>query len=252
MKWLRATLDSAGFGQRSLTLAVTALLTVGVSIGAITFELTQILALSLSLSLGAMGFMLESLKSRAKSRRANLEALWPEVVDSLITAIASGSSITESILDLSETGPAPIRQDFRTFRDDIETGYALAVSLQNLKVRFGDVHSDRLFELLILVSDAGGEGLLDGLRNQVRITRQELGFNGEIASRLGWITGTAKIAVGAPWVIVALLATRPENASAYASPGGSLILLLGLALSVFAYRLVQALGAMPSSPRVFA
>ena len=252
MNWLRATLDSAGLARHSVTLAVTTMVLIGASVGAVVFELTRITALSVSLSVGAMGFVLEALNARAKSRRANVKALWPEVVDSLISAISSGSSITESILELSETGPAPLRQDFRIFRHDIEKGCSLAVSLQNLKVRFGDVHSDRLVELLILVSEAGGAGLLDGLRNQVRITRQELGFNGEIASRLGWIAGTAKIAVGAPWVIVALLSSRPENASAYASPDGSLILLFGLVVSIFAYRLVQALGALPSSPRVFA
>lgn len=252
MKWFRVTLDSAGFARHSVTLAVTALVLIGTLVGMVAFELTQIMALSVSLSVGAMGFILEALNARAKSRRANVEALWPEVVDSLISAISSGGSITESILELSETGPAPLRQHFRSFRDDIDNGRALADALKSLKTRFADVHSDRLFELFILVSEAGGAGLLEGLRNQVQITRQEMAFSGEIASRLGWITGTAKIAVGAPWLIVALLSSRPENASAYASPEGSLILLFGLLVSIFAYRLVQALGAMPVSSRVFA
>jgi tight adherence protein B len=125
-------------------------------------------------------------------------------------------------------------------------------SLDALKAKLGNVHSDRLLELLRLVSEAGGGGLLDSLKNQTQLIRQELAFSGEIASKLGWITGTAKIAVGAPWLIVAMLATRPENARAYASSEGSMILFLGLVVSVFAFRLVQFLGGLSVSPRVFA
>jgi tight adherence protein B len=109
-----------------------------------------------------------------------------------------------------------------------------------------------LIELLVLVSEAGGSGVLDSLRNQVQLVRQDLAFSGEMSSRLGWITGTAKIAVGAPWLVVAMLSTRPENASAYGSAEGTMILILGLAVSVFAFRLVKVFGLLPVTPRVFA
>jgi tight adherence protein B len=52
--------------------------------------------------------------------------------------------------------------------------------------------------------------------------------------------------------VVALLATRPENASAYSSAEGSIVLFFGLALSIFAFRLVKTFGALPRNPRVFA
>jgi hypothetical protein len=48
-----------------------------------------------------------------------------------------------------------------------------------------------------------------------------------------------------------MLATRPENARAYASAEGSMILFLGLVVSIFAFRLVQILGELSVSPRVF-
>jgi tight adherence protein B len=141
---------------------------------------------------------------------------------------------------------------FKAFSDDIERGLSLVSSLDQLKSRVGTIHSDRLCELLCVVSSAGGAGLIETLRNQVQLVRKELAFSGEISSKVGWITGTAKIAVGAPWLIVAMLSSRPENASAYASTEGSLLLLIGLLVSIFAYRLVQMLGTLPPSPRVFA
>jgi tight adherence protein B len=228
------------------------LLVIGILVGGLAYELTSIFALALSVAVGVIGFLLDALNARARSRRANLAALWPEVLDSVISSTSSGSSITESLIVLATEGPVSLRPSFVQFQDDIERGQSLSSALRKLKHRLGNAHSDRLLELLGLVSEAGGAGLLSSLREQVRLVRQELAFSGEIASKLGWITGTAKIAVGAPWLIVAMLSTRPENAAAYASTAGSLVLIVGLFVSVFAFKLVQTLGVLPESPRVFA
>ena len=70
-------------------------------------------------------------------------------------------------------------------------------------------------------------------------------------SKQGWVSGTAKIAVAAPWVVVAMLSSREENAVIYNTPEGAAILLLGFVVCVVAYRLVHLLGSLPQQPRVF-
>ncbi len=252
MRWFRRTLNEAGFFHLTSTSSLFALGLVGVLVGTFTLESTSILGLAISAAVGAIGLLLEALIARARSRRETISALFPEVLDFLISAISSGCSISESILELAEEGPPSLRPHFQGFKEDIDRGKSLVSSLEFLKVRLGDIHSDRLIELLVLVSEAGGSGVLDSLRNQVQLVRQDLAFSGEMSSRLGWITGTAKIAVGAPWLVVAMLSTRPENASAYGSAEGTMILILGLAVSVFAFRLVKVFGLLPVTPRVFA
>lgn len=224
----------------------------GVMVGILIYEVTEISALAASVAVGLVGLLLEALNSRAIARRAAVEALWPEVLDSIISAISSGSSLTESLLELADHGPISLRVHFQAFRQNAEGGKPLVVALESLKRALGSAHSDRLIELLALVSEAGGAGLVESLRNQVKLARADLAFSGELTSRLGWITGTAKIAVGAPWVVVALLASRPENASAYSSAEGSIVLFFGLALSIFAFRLVKNFGVLTRNPRVFA
>jgi tight adherence protein B len=251
VKWLRATLDGAGLAQKPVSAALATLFLVCLLVGLFAYELTSIFALAVSVAIGTLGLLLEILNSRAKSRQEYLAALWPEVLDSVISSISAGASVADSVMALAEEGPTALRPAFVVFRDGIERGQTLDSALVALKAAFANVHSDRLFELLKLVSEAGGGGLLDSLRNQTQLIRQELSFSGEIASKLGWITGTAKIAVSAPWLIVAMLATRPENARAYASAEGSMILFLGLVVSIFAFRLVQILGELSVSPRVF-
>lgn len=252
MKWLRATLDDAGLARVGSGAALSTLLIVGALFGSFAYEMTSIFALSLAVAIGAAGLVLELLNARARSRRDAISALWPEILDALISAISSGSSIAESVLALADEGPVLLRSEFQAFRGDLDRGMEVSKSLENLKVRLGHVHSDRLIELLILVEDVGGGGIIESLRSQVQLVRREVAFKGEISAKLGWITGTAKFAVGAPWLIVAMLATRPENATAYASTQGSTILLFGLAISIFAFRLIHILGVLPPSPRVFA
>ena len=46
----------------------------------------------------------------------------------------------------------------------------------------------------------------------------------------------ARLAVAAPWVVVLLLATRPESLAAYDRPEGAAVLACGGACTVLAYR----------------
>ena len=252
MRWFSRTLDEAGFSRFTTTTAFLSLLLTGSLVGALAYEVFKILGVALSAAVGAIGILLEVLNARAISRRASIASTWPAVLDALISSLSSGSSLTESIFELAEDGPPILRRHFQKFRQDLEGGKRLADSLENLKQRLGNIYSDRLVELLLLVSKAGGAGLVESLKNQVKLARSDLAFSGELTSRLGWITGTAKIAVGAPWLVVVMLATRPENASAYSSPEGSMLLIFGLLLSIFAFRLVKTFGLLPVSPRVFA
>jgi tight adherence protein B len=60
----------------------------------------------------------------------------------------------------------------------------------------------------------------------------------------------ARLAVAAPWVVLALLASRPEAVDAYNSPTGVVVLAVGAALSVVAYRVMVRVGRLPEETRV--
>jgi tight adherence protein B len=61
----------------------------------------------------------------------------------------------------------------------------------------------------------------------------------------------AKLGVAAPWVILLLLASRPEAAAAYNTSAGVALIVGGLAVSVIAYRIMLGLGRMPEERRWF-
>ena len=60
----------------------------------------------------------------------------------------------------------------------------------------------------------------------------------------------ARVAAVAPWIVLALLATRPGTIEAFATAGGTLILVGGFLMTVIAYMLMVRLGRLPEEPRV--
>ena len=74
----------------------------------------------------------------------------------------------------------------------------------------------------------------------------------EIEARQSWVMNAAKLGVAAPWVVLLLLATRPEAAAAYGTPAGTVLIALGLAISVVAYRVMLGIGRLPAERRWFA
>jgi len=56
--------------------------------------------------------------------------------------------------------------------------------------------------------------------------------------------------VAAPWLVLALLASRPESAAAYDRPAGTAVLLIGGVVSVLAYRAMLMIGRLPEEQRV--
>lgn len=252
LTWLKTTVAGSGLGRIGVIGVLGFAIVLATGVFGIALEFTGIAAFALSLSIGTLGFFFEVLAQRSRSRRRAIISVWPEVLDSLASASASGISVTESLIELAETGPAVLRAFFATLERDIEFGSSLTAALMKLKLSLGSIHSDRLIELIQIVSEAGGEGFNQALKIQAQLTREELALWGELESKQGWVSGTAKLAVAAPWLIVAMLSTRPENSNAYSSNEGSAILLIGLIVSIFAYRLIQLLGGISEAPRVFA
>lgn len=252
MRWLRSSVEGAGLAKFGLWRVVLAISAVSAVAGSWAFGATRVFALGVCLGLGAFGFGLELLNLRAKSRRRELARLWPEVVDSLQSAASSGIGFTEGFAELAQRGPLALRVHFAGFIHRIDSGSPVTSALDWLKHELGEIHADRLLELLQVVAEAGGEGYQEALRNQSRQLRDDLTLWGQLESKQGWVGGTAKIAVSAPWVVVAMLSARPENAAIYNSADGATVLGIGFVVSVFAYRFIHLLGALPSAPRVFA
>lgn len=242
-------LVQAGAGRTSPTMFVLGSLGLGLLIGLVFLGMSRAwpVALAFSAIFTAIPFLIIS--SRARNRRTRLREVWPEAVDTLVSGVRAGMSLPEALTNLGERGPEAVRPQFRAFGTDYAASARFDSSLDRLKTRFADPVADRIVEALRLAHEVGGTDLGTLLRSLSQMLREDMRTRGELEARQSWTVNGAKVAVAAPWLVLALLATRPQAAAAYATTAGAVVLLVGAVVSVVAYRLMLRLGRLPEEER---
>ena len=242
-------LVQAGAGRTSPTMFVLGSLGLGLLIGLVFLGMSRAwpVALAFSAIFTAIPFLIIS--SRARNRRTRLREVWPEAVDTLVSGVRAGMSLPEALTNLGERGPEAVRPQFRAFATDYAASARFDSSLDRLKTRFADPVADRIVEALRLAHEVGGTDLGTLLRSLSQMLREDMRTRGELEARQSWTVNGAKVAVAAPWLVLALLATRSQAAAAYATTAGAVVLLVGAVVSVIAYRLMLRLGRLPEEER---
>ena len=251
MSNLSLQLQAAGLGRYQPWQLIVSATSIALVVGSWAQLSFKVFGLSISAAMATVGLIFELVRLRAKSRSDTLSKLWPEVIESLQSAAKSGIGLIDALSEIGQTGPTQIRNYFREFVARIDRGESFDSSLAFLKSDLGQLHADRFIELIRIVHASGGAGYLESLNEQGRITRTEIATWGELESKQGWVTGTAKLALVAPWIIVTFLSSRSENVAIYNTNEGLTILLVGLVVSLIAYRLIGILGNLTRPKRVF-
>jgi tight adherence protein B len=250
MKHLRLMIEAAGLARYSPTQLLFLVISSALILASWVQLSFEVLGLTIFSALATLGTSLEALRLRAKQRSDQLAKLWPEVLDSLQSAASSGFGIVDSLDEVSRGGPSRIRPAFQELVQRIDSGFGMDQSLDWFKSHLGQIQADRFVELIRIVNRSGGSGYLDSLRDQALRTRSEIALWAELDSKQGWVTGTAKLAIVAPWIVVATLAARAENVAIYNTAEGTAVLIVGLLVSLMAYRMVGLLGSLSKPSRV--
>jgi tight adherence protein B len=187
---------------------------------------------------------------RVRQRRAELRDLWPDAVDNLASAVRAGLSLPEALTQLGVRGPEPLRRPFLRFGEDYRATGRFGDCLDRLKARLADPTGDRIVESLRIAREVGGSDLGRLLRTLSAFLRDDSRTRAELETRQGWTVNAARLAVAAPWVLLALLSFRTSAIRAYDQPGGWLVLAIGAGLCLVAYRLMLRLGRLPEEQRV--
>ena len=243
MRLIRNLLEAAGLAHRSAELATLALGSALV-LGTLVLIVTQIPGLALCLTVMVLVVWLELLRTAASRRQRRLDAVWPAVFDSLRSGAQSGIPMAEQLEYLAEEGPEELREQFGLLVAEIERGVETELALQHFKNRIGSRSGDFLSIVLLLVEEVGGRGEADNWEQAARDIRQEQAAISQVRAKQGWVLGSAKIALLAPWLICLLLLNVEQNRLAFATYQGSAVLIFGLLLSLFAYFLTNLLGRL--------
>jgi tight adherence protein B len=187
---------------------------------------------------------------RRRRRVGELRGLWPDAVDNLGSAVRAGLSLPEALAQLAIRGPEPLRPEFARFAADHRATGRFGDCLDRLKSSLSDPVADRIVESLRIAREVGGSDLGRLLRTLSSFLREEARTRGEIETRQGWTVAGARLALAAPWLVLAMLSLRPETVAAYDSPAGLGVLLVGGLVSFAAYRVMLRIARLPEDPRV--
>ena len=187
---------------------------------------------------------------RASRRLSSMREVWPEVVDNLASGIRAGMSLPEALAQLGDRGPEAVRPAFASFGQDYRASGRFSDCLDALKSRLADPVADRIVEALRITRDVGGTDVGRLLRTLSDFLRDDARTRGELEARQSWTVNAARLAVAAPWLVLAMLATRGANAQAFNSPTGITVLAAGGAATIIAYRIMVRLGRLPVEARV--
>ena len=205
-----------------------------------------------SLTIGAISTVLPVvfLRSAARRRATALREVWPEAVDHINSAIRAGLSLPEALVQLSRKGPEELRPAFHEFSLDYQASGDFAACLDRLKVRLADPVGDRIVEALRITRDVGGTDLGGLLRTLASFLREDARTRAELEARQSWTVNAARLALAAPWLVLALMSTRPQAAQAYDSSLGMAMIVIGAVVSLIAYRVMLLIARLPRDERV--
>lgn len=189
-------------------------------------------------------------RRRRAQRSVELREVWPEAVDNLASGVRAGLSLPEALSQLGVRGPAQLRPAFRRFGEDYRSTGRFSESLDALKRHLADPVGDRVVEALRMAREVGGTDLGRLLRTLSTFLREDARTRAELETRQGWTVNAARLALAAPWALLLVLSTRPDAVAAYNSTAGAVVLLVGGAVSLVAYRIMLRIARLPTDRRV--
>jgi len=243
-------LAQAGFDSLTPRSLLAACLSAGSLVFLFFAATTRVLPVACCFGLMAGYAPITLVRMRARKRRAVMRDLWPDVVDNIGSAVRAGLALPEALSQLTIRGPEELRPAFAAFAEDYRATGRFQECLDRLKERLSDPVADRLVESLRIAREVGGSDLGRLLRTLSTFLREDARTRAELETRQGWTVNAARLAVAAPWVVLALLCTRPDSVQAYSRPTGILVLATGAVLSLVAYRVMVHVGRLPEESRV--
>lgn len=244
-------LEEAGYAAFAPRILVVVMVGFALAAASVVWLLAGIPVLSVLAGGAAASAPLLLLRSRRLRLRKVRRQLWPDVCDLLIASIRVGLSLPDAVASLAESAPLMMRPAFAVFARDLHATGRFETSLDRLKAALADPIADRIIETLRMARQVGGTELGAVLRALSSSVRADAALRGEVEARQSWIRGAAVLGAVAPWVVLGLLVMRPEGAAAYATPEGVVVICVGAAASVVAYRIMIRIGRLPEPERWF-
>ena len=246
----RDQLRAAGLHRVSPAQLFTVCVGCGLVVAMVTYVFSPALPIAVCFGFFATVAPYQIVKFRARKTSVSRRTLWPEAIDHLSSGVRAGLSLPEAVCGLSARGPVALRPLFEVFAREYRATGSFSVALNRFKESAADPVADRMVATLHITREVGGTDLGAMLKTLSQFLREDARTRAELTARQSWTVTGAKLGVAAPWVVLGLLATRPETADAYNTAQGTILLVVGLVISLCAYSVMKRIGRLPEEARV--
>ncbi len=207
--------------------------------------------ISLAISLLGSSIPAWLIKERKSKFIKRQEAAWGEVLDSMISSLQSGESITESLISASKFSPPALQMTFQEIARGITHGVSIDILFIRAAERLNSPIADQIFTTILYAKEYGGRETVNLMRLLADFLREDQEVLGEIDTKFSWVRNSAILAGVAPWLLLLLLSTQPRTIQSFATPSGKVVLISGVVLTAIAYLWMERIGRLPQSPRPF-
>ena len=246
-RWLRA----AGLTEVRPLQFVLASGAVGLAGGALALVVIGSSGVAVVAMLAAAAAPFAYHRSRSRTLRAQRRRAWPDAIELLAGAVRTGDTLPAALGVVGDRGPIVLRPEFRGLVSDHRVTGDLVGALERMGERVADPVADRVVQTLVLAHRVGGRELGRVLRTLAAFVREDIAARREIEARQSWTVVAARVAAAAPWLVLVLVASRPQGARAFDSATGFAVLLGGALVTIVGYRLMVRIGRLPEEPRIF-
>ena len=172
---------------------------------------------------------------RRRSPRPATARVWPAYFDDVASGLRAGLAIGPAVWQAGRRLPWLERAAFERAEREWAGGSGLAASLSELSDSLAVPAFTAFVELIRLASTQGSSRLPALVAELAEQNRSQLQLLDEVRGRQATTVNAAKVAVGAPWVVLALTASRPDVREVYLTSAGALVLASVAAISTIAY-----------------
>ena len=100
--------------------------------------ITGSISIGIPVGIVCVGIPVSLLARKAEARKLELQSLWPEILDNLISGLQSGLALAETIANLGKRGPDRTKSIFTLFAMRLRDGATFSSALEIIRESFNE------------------------------------------------------------------------------------------------------------------
>lgn len=167
---------------------------------------------------------------RRRRLRAAPARVWPAFYDDVASGLRAGLALAPAVWQAGRRLPLLERRAFEICEKTWLQQGGLSAALEELASQLNQRSFFSFVELIKLAATHGSPRLATLVSELAEQSRNQLALTDDIHARQSATVNAAKVAVAAPWAVLALTMSRPDVREVYSTPTGVAVL-LGVAIT---------------------